>query len=400
MRSSQCHCIVEWAQLCPVSKNVCLNSCSELAGLKTRGHLYNCVQTSCSPFLNSDLRQIAAYIKSIQTTTTPCTFTTCSPFLNSDLKQIYGLLGGLVTSTTLSNYWSISGNAVGSNTAFIGTTDNYPFNLKTNSLIAVTINTNQNVTFSNKVAIGSTVAPTTTLNVNGNTLFTHTVAGLISDFRNDAQGVNYIRVRNDGSFVNSATGYEVYTNASNIGRFIGQSTSVTLANSQLGIAGSAFGLTGNSTPIAFAPNGISALTNAMVINTLNCVGINSGSLATLPATLSVYGTMNVSGTTTLNNLGTSRIGTTQIAGVLTGTATLDFPSTAAGAVSDLTLTVTGAVNGDAVSLGTDKDSMQPAGSFFAWISGTNIATVRFVNNALITAYDPNSGVFKVTVIKN
>lgn len=86
--------------------------------------------------------------------------------------------------------------------------------------------------------------------------------------------------------------------------------------------------------------------------------------------------------------------------VLTNTATLDFPSTSAGAVSDLTLTVTGAINGDGVFIGVPNGSMPVVGSFSGWVSATNIVTIRYINNALVTAYNPASGVFKAIVNKN
>lgn len=85
--------------------------------------------------------------------------------------------------------------------------------------------------------------------------------------------------------------------------------------------------------------------------------------------------------------------------ILTNTTTLDFPSTAAGASSDLTMTITGAVNGDAVMLGTPNGSTLANGVFTAWISASDIATVRFTNTNLITALDPASGTFKIIIVK-
>lgn len=84
---------------------------------------------------------------------------------------------------------------------------------------------------------------------------------------------------------------------------------------------------------------------------------------------------------------------------LTGSATLNFGSTAAGASSDLTITVTGAAAGDKVVLGVDAGSTVANGCFTAWVSATNTVTVRFSNNDLLTALDPASGTFKVSVIQ-
>lgn len=84
---------------------------------------------------------------------------------------------------------------------------------------------------------------------------------------------------------------------------------------------------------------------------------------------------------------------------LTGTATLDFASTAAGTKTDLTITVTGAVDGDAVYVGVPNASTVDNGCFTAWVSAANTVTVRFTNNDLTNAKDPASGIFRVSVTK-
>lgn len=88
-----------------------------------------------------------------------------------------------------------------------------------------------------------------------------------------------------------------------------------------------------------------------------------------------------------------------LARVLKGSATLDFGSTAAGAVTDLTITVTGAADGDVVSLSVPNASQTTTGSFSAWVSATNTVTVRYRIAALTGSEDPASGIFKVTVTK-
>jgi len=90
---------------------------------------------------------------------------------------------------------------------------------------------------------------------------------------------------------------------------------------------------------------------------------------------------------------------TIIARVLKGSATLDFGSTAAGAVTDLTITVTGAADGDVVSLSVPNASQTTTGSFSAWVSATNTVTIRYRIAALTGSEDPASGTFKVTVTK-
>ena len=83
----------------------------------------------------------------------------------------------------------------------------------------------------------------------------------------------------------------------------------------------------------------------------------------------------------------------------TAASALDFPSTADGASSDLTLTVTGAETGDLVVLGIPNGS-QPAGEVWyqAWVSAADTVTVRLYN-ASGAAVDPASGSFNVMVVR-
>ena len=84
---------------------------------------------------------------------------------------------------------------------------------------------------------------------------------------------------------------------------------------------------------------------------------------------------------------------------LTATDTLDFPSTNNDSFNNLTVTVTGAVDGDVVTLGIPNASVPDANSnFTAWVSAANTVTVRFNNNSGV-AQDPASGSFKVFVTK-
>lgn len=79
------------------------------------------------------------------------------------------------------------------------------------------------------------------------------------------------------------------------------------------------------------------------------------------------------------------------------TSTLDFGSTVAGAIADLTVTATGAVVGDVVAIGVS--TIPNKGSYFGWVSAANTVTVRFANNDLTTAKDPSSQTVKVRVFK-
>ena len=83
---------------------------------------------------------------------------------------------------------------------------------------------------------------------------------------------------------------------------------------------------------------------------------------------------------------------------LTGSATMDFPNTDAQKSSDLTITVTGASDGDVVSLGVPNAAVNANTCYTAWISSANTVTVRF-NNYSSIAVNPASATFKVFVTK-
>jgi hypothetical protein len=102
----------------------------------------------------------------------------------------------------------------------------------------------------------------------------------------------------------------------------------------------------------------------------------------------------------LNLLYTPQGGTVQytLSKTLKATATLDFPSTAAGANQDLTITLTGAAVGDPVMLAMPASVASGTG-YEAWVSATNTITVRHLNYMTVTADDPASASFTVALIK-
>jgi hypothetical protein len=83
---------------------------------------------------------------------------------------------------------------------------------------------------------------------------------------------------------------------------------------------------------------------------------------------------------------------------LSGSATLDFPNTGNGSESDLTITVTGASEGDVVAIGVPNAAIQPHSCYTAWVSATNTVTIRF-NNYGSGSHNPASATFKVKVLK-
>lgn len=121
------------------------------------------------------------------------------------------------------------------------------------------------------------------------------------------------------------------------------------------------------------------------------IKIDSGTLAT-----AADGNFEYDGTNYYLCVSTTRY---QIARVLTGSASLNFPSTNAQLSSDLTITVTGAADGDTVALGVPNAAVNANSCYTAWVSAANTVTVRF-NNYSALAINPASGTFKATVFKN
>lgn len=89
--------------------------------------------------------------------------------------------------------------------------------------------------------------------------------------------------------------------------------------------------------------------------------------------------------------------TVTILGILTNTATLDFPSIAAGAVAQLTMTVSGAATGDAVFIGAPS-TLNTGLIVDGFVSAANTVTVR-VFNGTSGSIDPASATFRAVVAK-
>lgn len=88
-----------------------------------------------------------------------------------------------------------------------------------------------------------------------------------------------------------------------------------------------------------------------------------------------------------------------IAKTLTATASLDFPSVSAGGTQTLTITVTGASDGD-IALVSIPNAAKSAGLIFgtAWVSAADTVSIE-VYNSTGSPIDPASATFRASVIK-
>lgn len=102
----------------------------------------------------------------------------------------------------------------------------------------------------------------------------------------------------------------------------------------------------------------------------------------------------------ISTLGTGKLvigaSGTGISKVLSASAALNFNLTLVD-VEDLTITVTGAEDGDTVSLGVPNGSVTTSVQYTGWVSAANTVTIRARTSA--AGEDPASGTFRATVTK-
>lgn len=84
--------------------------------------------------------------------------------------------------------------------------------------------------------------------------------------------------------------------------------------------------------------------------------------------------------------------------ILSASATLDFPNTAAGTSQDLTINVPSAALGDPVFVGPPNGSVNANTVFTAWVSAAGVVSVRHSNYSGV-GVDPASGTFRVVVMR-
>lgn len=88
---------------------------------------------------------------------------------------------------------------------------------------------------------------------------------------------------------------------------------------------------------------------------------------------------------------------------LSNTVALNFGAIAPHSSADLTMALTGAVDGDSVILGVANAVFGGTNCtnivFFAWVSATDVVTVRCLNNDAVNTANPANGNFTVKIMK-
>lgn len=296
-----------------------------------------------------------------------------------------------VNTTTLDGlYAKLGGNATGAAVA-LGTTDAQNVSLGTNSTAGMIMNTSQRIGVKGSPVanVGLAVFDSTGVQGSSNSFATgYGVEGKKS--AGSGAGVRGFATGPSGAFISG-------------GDFDVDSTAFSNAILRLDDHGSVSGkwnIHGTSYWPSFLWGKLLVGPFTTTTNTA-WVNLGGGSTATAPLrftagtnlTTPEAGAVEFDGTNYFATSGSTRY---TLAKTLTATAALDFPSTASGVASDLSITVTGAALGDVVSIGVPNGSVTATATYTAWVSATNTVTVRFIPHA---TEDPASGTFRASVMK-
>jgi hypothetical protein len=314
-------------------------------------------------------------------------------------SRTYGALGFFPynpIATPVTNTWEWDGtNAYATDTTLLRTR----FAMKdTNNVLLVTnlangsIVTNLNAFLGNSKPAISMASANTSANMYWNEatmLMTNSSAsGQIEwVFMVNDKGMGGLRMDQQGTFNWHSTNY-IFWNQTNSGGHV-----MTLKGGRVNIGGAA----------SVAPTELLLVSgNQIITNGFMRFWVNAASPTASNFQAQVYTKTNAATAANelfaMNDAGNESILTGTVTNIFKGSGALDFGSTLANTNADLTLTITGAADGDPVALGTPNASIIGGTTFTAWVSSANTVTVRF-NNYTTGAKDPASGTFKALVYK-
>lgn len=147
-----------------------------------------------------------------------------------------------------------------------------------------------------------------------------------------------------------------------------------------------------------------SMTGSLSANSLVSASTISAVTAITAATVTTSGNIIANGQLGTDNLVVGLGSGAQITKILGGSASLNFTALAANTCETLTITVTGAADGDPVSLGVptalaDVDGAVESTSFFGWVSAANTVSVRRCNPTGTVTADPAAATVKALVTK-
>lgn len=135
----------------------------------------------------------------------------------------------------------------------------------------------------------------------------------------------------------------------------------------------------------------------------NALTLNGATFAS-PGTIGGTTPGAITGTTITANTSLTINGGTAVTKILSATASLNFTALAANSCEILTITVTGAADGDTVTLGVptalaDVDGATERTVFYGWVSGADTVSVRRCNVTGTITVDPAAATVRAAVIK-
>ena len=212
---------------------------------------------------------------------------------------------------------------------------------------------------------------------------------------NTAIGTDALKTDTTGSN-NVAAGYLAGSNLTNGDNniFIGYNTQPNISNTgsnQLNIGNWIYGNNGKIGINVASPTANAHLAGGSATANTAPLKFTSGTNLTTPEN----GAVEYDGTNYFVTSGSTRY---TLAKTLSVTSALNFASTSAQSSSDMTVTVTGAADGDAVSLGVPNSAVSANTAYTAWVSAADTVTIRF-NNYSSGSINPAAGTFRVSVIK-
>ncbi len=337
-----------------------------------------------------------------------------------------GIVRKLSFASLVNTAWSVTGNnGTGSGTNFIGTTDNTSLKFRTNNVQGMVLDSLGNVGIGtapafttgayqeqllvdagvtssyNAIVARGTINNYFQLNIQNKSAGTSASADIVATADNGTESVNFIDMginssTNSQGIMGGANDGYLYSTGNNL--LIGTGTAAKSlvfmtggtsqsANERVRIDGNGdmgIGVT-SPTAVLHLKAGTAAATGAPLKFT---AGTNLSAVEN--------GAVEYDGTNYFATTGGVRY---TLAKTLTATATLNFPNTGAGGASTLTMTVTGAADGDVVDLGVPSAVTGANNVFTAYVSSANTITVRYNNNNGLFASDPAAATFRVVIIK-
>ncbi|HEY6232810.1 MAG TPA: hypothetical protein VIW64_16215 [Pyrinomonadaceae bacterium] len=166
-------------------------------------------------------------------------------------------------------------------------------------------------------------------------------------------------------------------------------------------------IVGLVTVFATSPSSVKAAANWALARAGSTISIDDGGTISLAPksgkAVAVTRALNVAGVTAANGGASIGSGGATIAKVLTGTASVDFTALAAGTCETFTVTVTGAANGDAVSVGIPAAAWATTeyATINAFVSAGDTVTVKRCNltNTTTALSNPPAVTIRATVFQ-